>query len=152
MPMTAREVMAMIANKYKDKPDDFALSIGHWEPGIIAGIPEFVAYLCLELKDIRRWAKKPKITLVPVRKEVAKETERKAFAADKLPKTHTRQLLKMLRQSYKGNGRYWWTDSQYGPYVTDDEIKQELAKREHIPNKIESRKIRQQKAKAQRNK
>lgn len=70
-------------------------------------------------------------------------------------KMHTKQLLKLLRQSYRyadANGIVWNENVFHGdmsredPMAIDytiDELKAELATRPHVPNKIESRKIRQ---------
>ena len=55
-----------------------------------------------------------------------------------LQKLHTRQLLSMRYQQ-------GWDD--YAPDFTEEQLKEVLATREHIPNKIEARKIRQEKAK-----
>jgi len=61
-----------------------------------------------------------------------------------LTKIHTRRLLKMLRTKYYGETSDL-DDLVEGPSYY--EIKAELAKREHIPNKVEARKARQEKAK-----
>lgn len=62
-----------------------------------------------------------------------------------LTKYHTRELLAMLNRSRKNNGSCCIGDSGMGPCISADEIKDELATREHIPNKAEAKKIRQQK-------
>lgn len=53
---SCRSFMRLVFEKYKDKPDDFALSIGHWEPmPSILGvrIPEFVAYMKLTVGELK---------------------------------------------------------------------------------------------------
>jgi hypothetical protein len=57
----------------------------------------------------------------------------------------TRELLMYLKYARKFGGRYspWCHDE----YYSTDEIKDELATREHIPNKQEAKKIRQERAK-----
>lgn len=59
----------------------------------------------------------------------------------KLEDFYTKQLLDIMHVP--------WMLGYYG--FTKEQIKVELATREHVPNKIEARKIRQAKAKAQRN-
>jgi hypothetical protein len=70
-----------------------------------------------------------------------------------LEKLHTRQLLKLRDRVYRVCN-YGLTHGFQPVYdVTDTlsvrayEIKRELSKREHIPNKAEAKKIRQEKAK-----
>lgn len=62
-----------------------------------------------------------------------------------LGKLHTKQLLQVLKACRGCGGSYYPFDSD--DEVTYLEVKNELTKREHIPNKQEARKIRQQKAK-----
>jgi hypothetical protein len=65
-----------------------------------------------------------------------------------LTKFRTRELMAMMEIARGNNNVYpFWLG--YG--WTLDEFKVELATREHIPNKEEARKIRQEKAKAKRN-
>lgn len=59
-----------------------------------------------------------------------------------LKESHTRQLLGMLKSARAAGGGY-------GAF-TIEELKNELKTREHIPNKIEAKKIRQLKAKVRR--
>jgi hypothetical protein len=71
---------------------------------------------------------------------------------------HTHVLMKMRESAYRCSGRntYALKDEEvfYDPfdtrlhYVSLAQIKAELATREHIPNKKEARKIRQERAKA----
>lgn len=63
-----------------------------------------------------------------------------------LTQYHTRELLAMLNRSRKFNGSYCIGDG-YLSCISADEIKAELATREHIPNNAEAKKIRQQKQK-----
>ncbi len=75
------------------------------------------------------------------------EKERSEWAKKELKELHTRQLMYYLKHSRAcGN---WYSpccsESSFG--FTFDEIKEELNTREHIPNKREARKIRQEKAK-----
>lgn len=76
--------------------------------------------------------------------------------ARSLARFSTRQLLAMRDRLYKLYGGYpRWSDrwesedmrdtDWNGPSLAD--IKTELAGREHVPNKLEARKIRQEKAK-----
>lgn len=68
-----------------------------------------------------------------------------------LENASTRELMKCLDFCHKFKGQYGPSDSAYGPFMTLDEVKTELAKREHIPNKVEAKKVRQEKAKQKRN-
>lgn len=63
-----------------------------------------------------------------------------------LKEMHTRELLKLLDMTRKFNGRASLSDSSCGPFYYYDDIKTELNTREHIPNKAEAKKLRQQKA------
>ena len=63
----------------------------------------------------------------------------------------TRDLMLMLANSRVHNGKYCPYYPNTGELVTTEEIKRELATREHIPNKKESMKIRQDAAKAKKN-
>ena len=71
------------------------------------------------------------------------------FSQEAIKKAPTRQLLKELRWTYRQScPKYWACDgqcdqlwcSQKKAYQT--ELKAELATREHIPNKIESKMLR----------
>jgi len=65
---------------------------------------------------------------------------------------HTRQIMNLRDDCHK-----FQHDAvdllEYAPYhtITLDQIREVLATREHIPNKAEAKVIRQQKAKAKRN-
>jgi len=64
-----------------------------------------------------------------------------------LEKMHTRELLGIL-QALRSNYNYNWWDER--DELLDDFknlVKSVLATREHIPNKLEAKKIRQEKAK-----
>lgn len=50
------EYLKLILDKYKDKPDDFKLSLGHWEPEEF-GIPAFRSYLSMTVGELRKIAK-----------------------------------------------------------------------------------------------
>lgn len=63
----------------------------------------------------------------------------------------TRQLKKMLDIARACGGKYCFAGDAGGPGLTFDELKAELDTREHIPNKQEARLVRQQKARAKRN-
>jgi hypothetical protein len=73
-----------------------------------------------------------------------------------LEKLHTRQLLALLARMRHVCG--FSIPNEWSPvyHITDNlsvrmwEVKQELSKREHIPNKAEAKKIRQAKAKAKK--
>ena len=62
---------------------------------------------------------------------------------------HTKQLKKMLNLSYKFDGLFWCESK--GVIFDSDEIREELKTREHVPNKIEAKKIRQEKARLKKN-
>jgi hypothetical protein len=61
---------------------------------------------------------------------------------EQLAGMHTRVLLKELASSRTG----------YLSAAQSQALKDELSKREHVPNKVEAKQIRQEKAKANRNK
>lgn len=62
-----------------------------------------------------------------------------------LTKKHTKQLMGYLGMCRKFGGFYSPFDNANG--VTIDQVKAELATREHVPNKHEAKAIRQAKAK-----
>lgn len=66
-----------------------------------------------------------------------------------LTKEHTRTLLKWLNKARRCGLGYDPTDNG-NSVISIKELKDELAKREHIPNKLEAKKIRQEKAKKRR--
>ena len=71
-------------------------------------------------------------------------------AREYLNSLHTKQLLKLLDSCRAVGGEY----SVFYPrdtIVTTEQIKAELAAREHVPNKIEAKALRQQTAKEKRN-
>ena len=69
---------------------------------------------------------------------------------------HTRVLLRALQESSSGYGSRWYEALGNGLFdfgfaiTTRDELKAELAKREHVPNKSEAKKIRQDKARVKK--
>ena len=64
------------------------------------------------------------------------------FSEEQMRNMHTRQLLAHLRNTYSW-GEYDWTHEDWNSKeIYQARIKAELATREHIPNKIESKKIR----------
>ena len=70
------------------------------------------------------------------------QIECKPFTLIQLQHMHTRQLLKELKNT-RSWGDYDWTDEDWldlDTYRTT--LKSVLATREHIPNKIESKRIR----------
>lgn len=77
-----------------------------------------------------------------------------------LKETHTKVLLKYLHHLRAINHYYegdtlkpeQWLYNDLPTGVTVEDIKAVLSTREHVPNKIERKEIRRQKAKSQRNK
>jgi len=61
--VTTLDVFALLSERYKDRPDDFRLSIGHVcipfpeRPVSVVNLPELQAYMSLEMRDIRRFAR-----------------------------------------------------------------------------------------------
>ena len=65
---------------------------------------------------------------------------------------HTRQIMNLREAAHRyGHDAVHLEDGVAEHYITGDQIRQVLASREHIPNKVEAKVIRQQKAKAARN-
>lgn len=65
---------------------------------------------------------------------------------------HTRQIMNLRDDAHRyGNDGVNLLDHEPYHTVSLDQIRQVLATREHIPNKAEAKVIRQQKAKASRN-
>ena len=65
------------------------------------------------------------------------------YTPEEMTKMHTRQLLATLRSTYTWGCQHCWGDEdwkQLNCYRT--QLKNELATREHIPNKIESKMLR----------
>ncbi|WP_415912282.1 hypothetical protein [Neptuniibacter sp. QD37_11] len=60
--MEWNEYLHTILNEYGDKPDDFVLSLGHWEnqptglPGV--ELPEFRAFIKMTVGDLKTLAQK----------------------------------------------------------------------------------------------
>lgn len=64
-----------------------------------------------------------------------------------LKNAHTRQLLPWLRRARACGGSYSPCEQAPGTHLTITALKAELATREHVPNKAESRALRQAAAK-----
>lgn len=62
---------------------------------------------------------------------------------------HTKVLLIWLKKSRAFNSGYSPDDGH--TYHTTEELKEELATREHVPNKAEAKEIRRERANAKRN-
>jgi hypothetical protein len=60
-----------------------------------------------------------------------------------LKELHTKELMKALKQARSGSYSPFYPS---GPHFSVDDIKVELATREHVPNKAEAKAIRQAKA------
>lgn len=69
------------------------------------------------------------------------------YDRDELNRLHTRQLLKILRNTYAWEYDSWGSKLQIAIEQYRNDIKKVLSTREHIPNKIESKLIRKQKIK-----
>ena len=62
---------------------------------------------------------------------------------EQIKKAHTRQLLKELRSTYSWGCPHYWEECEWNQLrCYRQELKEELATREHIPNKKESKAIR----------
>lgn len=59
---------------------------------------------------------------------------------------HTRELMGLRKSIYRCKGSYDVSDNHQGMTVTLEQLKAELATREHIPNKKEGKAIRRAKA------
>ena len=70
------------------------------------------------------------------------EKDCEILSEEQMKNLKTRQLLAHLRHTYRW-GDYGWEDVDYSAKKAyQARIKAELATREHIPNKIESKRIR----------
>ena len=70
------------------------------------------------------------------------EKDYRILSEEQMKNMKTRQLLAHLRQTYRWIN-YDWEMADYSTRkVYRDRVKAELATREHIPNKVESKKIR----------
>lgn len=70
------------------------------------------------------------------------ESKFNKWSIEQIQSAHTSQLLKELRQTYKLID-YDWTNEDYQELkIYRLTLKDELATREHIPNKKESKKLR----------
>lgn len=72
------------------------------------------------------------------------------FDIDKIvTEAHTGTLMRWRKQALEsGAGEYWYADERC--IIPHNVIVAELNTREHIPNKLEAKALRQQKAKQQR--
>jgi hypothetical protein len=74
--------------------------------------------------------------------------EMHTYTPEEMKKLHTRQLLGELKHTYHCACAYCWKDSDWKQLDNyKAQLKQELATREHIPNKQESKAIRKAKIK-----
>ena len=70
------------------------------------------------------------------------ERDCKTFSEEQIKNLKTRQLLAHLRCTYRWDN-YDWKEIDYeAKQAYQDRVQTELATREHIPNKIESKQIR----------
>ena len=70
------------------------------------------------------------------------ERDCEILSKEQMKNMKTRQLLTHLRYTYCW-GEYYWEDADYSAKKAyQARVKAELATREHIPNKIESKQIR----------
>lgn len=63
---TAQELIDVIASVYRDKPDDYVVSVGHWRDeevpnfrGGVVMLPQFYADIKLTAGELRALATKP---------------------------------------------------------------------------------------------
>lgn len=60
--ITAQDIFRMLAERYKERPDDFSLLIGHVAlpfpelPVSIINLPEIQGFMSLEMRYVRKWA------------------------------------------------------------------------------------------------
>lgn len=52
--LTWSDYLDIILNRYKDKPDNFKISIGDWEKDC-DGWPEFHAFMQMQIGDLRKF-------------------------------------------------------------------------------------------------
>ena len=64
-----------------------------------------------------------------------------------LKRCHTRVLMKYRDKCYKLNGYYDILENNSACVVTEDQIRAELATREHVPNKKEAKALRKERIK-----
>jgi hypothetical protein len=64
------------------------------------------------------------------------------LSEEQMKNMKTRQLLAHLRTTYRWGEYYWVSSDCAAKAAYQSRIKAELATREHIPNKIESKRIR----------
>lgn len=66
MPASAQELVDLLANFYRDKPDDYVVSVGHWRDeevpnfrGGVVTMPHLYADIRLTAGELRALASKP---------------------------------------------------------------------------------------------
>lgn len=70
------------------------------------------------------------------------------MSQEQIKKAHTRQLLKELRNTYSWGRLHCWEESDWNQLrCYRQELKEELATREHIPSKQESKRNRKERIK-----
>lgn len=70
------------------------------------------------------------------------------MSQEQIKKAHTRQLLKELRNTYSWGRLHYWEESDWNQLrCYRQELKEELATREHIPSKKESKRNRKERIK-----
>lgn len=63
--MKAADLFRLVADRYKDRPADYVLSLGHHampqpdHPVSIYNLPEFQACVSLTMREVREWAASP---------------------------------------------------------------------------------------------
>ncbi len=70
------------------------------------------------------------------------EKDCEILSEEQMKNMKTRQLLAHLRHTYRWGDYDWTSDDCTAKAAYQARVKAELATREHIPNKIESKKIR----------
>jgi hypothetical protein len=113
---------------------------------------DFLHYMkCLYEKmhgDLRKFKKEEEVR----KKQFEKRREEISKIKSKtIKEAHTKILLTWLKKARACGGAYDIFDNNSGINFTIEELKEELSKREHVPNKTEAKIIRQQKAKQKRN-
>jgi hypothetical protein len=94
-------------------------------------------------EEIEKLSKLHTYIITGFRQMKANETQQKIIKH--LKETHTKVLLQYLKHARACGGCY--SPWEYGDGITIEQIKEELALREHVPNKKESKEIRKAKKK-----
>jgi len=79
--------------------------------------------------------------------DIIAESKRSMARSDLLKGKHTKVLLKWLASARACGGVFEW----HGHEIPIEQLKEELAKREHVPNKAEAKILRQALAKKKKN-